>query len=72
MATEGRNAEPTGAFVSDKKGQGGDRDDRGMVVTTSDFTSGAVGEAKNHDVHLINGCEFLALVRGAVEDSDRN
>ena len=36
---------------------------RGMIVTTSTFTTGALEEAEKHSVKTINGAEFTALLR---------
>jgi len=39
------------------------RGTRGMIVTTSSFTSGAEEEAKRADIRLINGMEFIEMVK---------
>ncbi|MDD1652861.1 MAG: restriction endonuclease [Methanomicrobiales archaeon] len=38
---------------------------RGMIVTTSSFTSGALEEAKAAEIRLVDGAEFVGLVESA-------
>ena len=45
--------------------QGYSRGTRGMIVTTSAFSSGAVTAAQAGDVRLMNGEEFVRLVNGS-------
>lgn len=42
---------------------------RGMIVTTSDFTSGSVSLAAEHDIRLMNGEEFGCRILGEGDDS---
>jgi restriction endonuclease Mrr len=42
---------------------------RGMIVTTSTFTSGAINEARGADIRLVDGREFVQLI--AKTKSDR-
>ena len=37
---------------------------RGMVITTSSFTSGAVEEARRLNIELVDGAQFLQLSKG--------
>ena len=41
---------------------------RGMVVTTSDFTSGAINEAEAHGIRLMPGKEFAERLAGTSEE----